>query len=391
MLRQTIEKGTFLALLIVVTLAFGLVISDFNGAIFWAAVFALIFMPLQRKFLKFFNYKRNLASLASLLFCLLLVIIPLTLILIGIIQECLNLVKMVKDPATGQVNIKPYIDNLVAAIPPDWLAWANDHLADINVQERIEQVLSASVSFAAPKLVNWGQNTFGFAIAFCVMLYLLYFFFRDGEELAKRIIECIPLSHEYKTHLFQKFATVVKATVKGNIVIAVIQGFLGGVAFYVLGIQGALLWGVLMSFLSLLPAVGASLIWIPVAAYLLITKQYIFGVGLILFGSLVIGMVDNVLRPILVGKDTKLPDYVVLVTTLGGMSLVGLNGFVIGPLIAALFVATWGLFDNERVGEETKEKHDCQTSAQSRTEAVTLSRSEANQAPAKQMPDGSSN
>lgn len=348
MLRQTIEKGTFLALLILVTLAFGLVISDFYGAIFWAAVFALIFMPLHRRFLKFFNYKPNRASLASLLFCVLLVIIPLTLILIGIIQEGVSLVQMLKDPVTGQVNIKPYISKLVASIPPDWLARADEYLADINVQERIEQLLSGTVSFAAPKLVNWGQNTFSFAIAFFVMLYLLFFFFRDGESLAKRIIDCIPLSKDYKIHLFQKFATVVKATVKGNIVIAIIQGFLGGIAFYVLGIQGALLWGVLMSFLSLLPAVGASLVWVPVAVYLLITKQYVSGVGLILFGSLVIGMVDNVLRPVLVGKDTKLPDYVVLITTLGGMSLVGLNGFVIGPLIAALFVATWGLFDNER-------------------------------------------
>ncbi|MFO6181537.1 AI-2E family transporter, partial [Pseudomonas aeruginosa] len=122
------------------------------------------------------------------------------------------------------------------------------------------------------------------------------------------------------------------------------QGALGGLIFWVLGIEGALLWGTLMAFLSLLPAIGAALIWAPVAAYFLLTGAIWQGVVLILFCVVVIGLVDNILRPILVGKDTKMPDYVVLISTLGGMALFGLNGFVIGPLIAALFMASWDLF-----------------------------------------------
>ncbi|MBB1208473.1 AI-2E family transporter, partial [Klebsiella pneumoniae] len=114
----------------------------------------------------------------------------------------------------------------------------------------------------------------------------------------------------------------------GNIAVAASQGALGGIIFSILGIQGALLWGVIMGFLSLLPAVGAGLIWAPVAIYFLLTGATIKGAVLIAFGVLVIGMVDNVLRPILVGKDTKMPDYVVLISTLGGMALFGLNGFV---------------------------------------------------------------
>jgi predicted PurR-regulated permease PerM len=176
------------------------------------------------------------------------------------------------------------------------------------------------------------------------MLYLLFFLLRDGRALAARIREAIPLDAEHKDQLAQKFTTVIRATVKGNIVVAASQGALGGLIFWLLDIQGPVMWGVLMAFLSLLPAVGASLIWGPVAIYFLATGATGQAAILTAYGIGVIGLVDNLLRPLLVGKDTKMPDYVVLISTLGGMALFGLTGFVIGPVIAALFMATWGLF-----------------------------------------------
>jgi predicted PurR-regulated permease PerM len=179
------------------------------------------------------------------------------------------------------------------------------------------------------------------------MLYLLFFLLRDGAALGARIGRAIPLETEHKRQLVTKFTTVIRATVKGNIVVAASQGALGGLIFWILGIQGPVLWGVLMAFLSLLPAVGAGLIWLPVAIYFLATGAVWQGVVLIAYGIGVIGLVDNVLRPILVGKDTKMPDYVVLISTLGGLALFGLTGFVIGPVIAALFMATWDLFSPE--------------------------------------------
>ena len=142
--------------------------------------------------------------------------------------------------------------------------------------------------------------------------------------------------------------TCVRATVKGGILVAIVQGALGGIAFWFLGIHAALLWAVLMAFLSLIPAVGATLVWLPVAIYFLATGAVWQGIGLILYGVLVIGLVDNVLRPFLVGKETKLPDYVVLISTLGGIEVFGLNGFVIGPLIAAMFMVSWEIFSASR-------------------------------------------
>jgi predicted PurR-regulated permease PerM len=149
------------------------------------------------------------------------------------------------------------------------------------------------------------------------------------------------LSDDLQRDLSAKFTNVIRATMKGNIIVAIVQGALGGLAFWFLGIGGALLWAVLMAFLSLLPAIGTALVWLPVAIYLLATGEIWQGVALIAYGVLIIGLVDNVLRPILVGKDTKMPDYVVLLSTLGGMAVFGFAGFIIGPIIAAMFMALW--------------------------------------------------
>jgi len=215
-------------------------------------------------------------------------------------------------------------------------------LADL--QERLTSGLVAGGQFIAGQALNIGQNTAQFVIGLGIMLYLLFFLMRDGSALSRKIKQAIPLSDAHKRTLFVKFTAVVRATVKGNIAVAAVQGFLGGVMFWILGIQGALLWAVVMGLLSLLPAVGAGLIWGPVAIYYLVAGRWAEGLGVLAFGVVVIGLVDNILRPILVGKDTQMPDYVVLIATLGGMALFGLNGFVIGPLIAALFIAVWDLF-----------------------------------------------
>ena len=134
---------------------------------------------------------------------------------------------------------------------------------------------------------------------------------------------------------------------KGNLLVAAAQGALGGIAFWVLGVHAPILWALLMGFLSLLPAIGGALVWVPVTIYLLMVGQTWQGIGLFLFCIVGVGLIDNVLRPVLVSKDTKLPDYVILVSTLGGLAVIGINGFVIGPVIAALFVAAWQLLAAE--------------------------------------------
>jgi predicted PurR-regulated permease PerM len=202
--------------------------------------------------------------------------------------------------------------------------------------------------FFATQALSIGQNTFAFIIDLFIVLYLLFFLLRDGDGLARRIRDAIPLRPEQQRDLFNKFTAVIRATIKGTLVVAIVQGALGGLIFWALGVHAAVLWGALMAVLSLLPAVGSALVWVPVAIYFFVTGHIWQGIVLVAFGVLVIGLVDNVLRPVLVGKETKIPDYVVLVATLGGIAIFGVNGFVIGPVIAAMFMAVWDLFSTSR-------------------------------------------
>jgi predicted PurR-regulated permease PerM len=219
-----------------------------------------------------------------------------------------------------------------------------------SLQERAAETLSQVGQALASQALNVGQDTLRFVASVGVMLYVLFFLFRDGPRIGHDIRLSLPFSPAVSDALIARFAEVVRATVKGNVIIATLQGTIGGVTFWLLGIPGALVWGAIMVFLSLLPAIGAALVWAPWALYLVLSGNWLSGGILVVVGVAVIGLVDNLLRPPLVGNASRLPDYVVLVSTLGGLALFGINGFVIGPLIAALFVACWTLFRDSRAG-----------------------------------------
>lgn len=340
----TLHFRSFLLLLTAISIAFISILLPFYAAIFWGGVLAVIFTPLHRRLLSLLGGRSpNLAAFLTLLCITLIVILPMLFIAASLANEVAGLYTRIN---SGQLNLGGYYEQIVGALPPSVHGWLDSFgLGDLlSIREKLSAGALQASQFLAKQAVNIGQNTFQFVVGLGIMLYLLFFLLRDGAIIVPRLRRLIPLEDSHRHGLFQKFATVVRATVKGNIVIAATQGLLGGLMFAFLGIQGALFWGVTMAFLSLLPAVGASLIWVPVAIYFLVTGALWQGIVLILFGVLVIGLLDNLLRPILVGKDTKLPDYVVLISTLGGLSVFGLNGFVIGPLFAALFMACWDLF-----------------------------------------------
>jgi predicted PurR-regulated permease PerM len=342
-----LEDRTFLFLLIVVSLAFAWVLWPFFGAVFWGAVLAILFAAPHRRLLRSMGQRRTLAALATVIIVLMMVILPLILIAALLLQEGLTVYARIQ---SGDLNIGRYFQQVFGALP----AWVTDLLDGFGltnfgaIQERLSTGLMKGSQFLVTQLLSIGQNTFDFIVNLIIVLYLLFFLLRDGDNLAKHIRDAVPLHAEQQRDLFSRFITVIRATVKGNVVVAIVQGLLGGLIFWVLGVHAPALWGVLMAFLSLLPAVGSALIWLPVAIYFLVTGAVWQGIVLIAFGVLVIGLVDNILRPLLVGKDTKMPDYVVLISTLGGMAIFGLNGFVIGPVIAALFIAVWDTVASSR-------------------------------------------
>lgn len=337
-----LEFKSLLALVLAATLLFLLILWPFFGAVCWAVFLAIVFWPMHRHMLKGSHGRPNMAAAASLTVILLIVILPLALVAASITQEASVFVGKLR---SGEIQLGVYFERAVAALPA-WLRGILERfgIAEFNLlQQKILASLGASGQQLTSRAFSIGQGTLDFAIGFFVMLYVVFFLFRDGDRLAEKIAKTIPLREEHTERLLKQFATVVRATVKGNIVVALVQGALGGLAFLVLGLPGPMLWGAVMALFSLLPAVGAFLIWAPVAAYFFFTGELVKATGLSLWGALVIGLVDNFLRPILVGRDTRIPDWLVLVATLGGIVVFGLNGFVIGPVIAAVFLVSWDM------------------------------------------------
>jgi predicted PurR-regulated permease PerM len=343
-----LEDKTFLFLVVVVSLAFAWILWPFFGAVLWGTILAILFVPLYRRLMRSMAHRRTLAALATVMIVLLIVILPLVLIGALLLQEALGVYAKFQ---SGELDLGRFFQQVLGALP----GWVSDLLNRFglsnlsSMQDKLSTGLMQGSQLVAAKVFDIGQNTLDLVVNLGIVLYLLFFFLRDGDGLARRIRTAVPLHADQQRELFNMFTTVIRATVKGNVVMAIVQGALGGLIFWFLGVHAAVLWAVVMAFLSLLPAVGSALVWVPVAIYFLVTGATWQGIVLIAFGVLVIGMVDNVLRPILVGKDTKMPDYVVLISTLGGMAIFGLNGFVIGPVIAAMFMSVWEIFVASRV------------------------------------------
>jgi predicted PurR-regulated permease PerM len=337
-----LEFKALLVLVLAASVLFALILWPFFGAVCWAVFIAIVFWPLQQRVLRNAKGRRGMAAFATLLIVLLIVILPLSLVAATVAEEAATVVGKLR---SGELNPAEYFLRIVEVLP----SWAQAVLQRLGItefgllQQKVLATLGQSGQAITARAFTIGQVTLDFIVGFFVMLYVLYFLLRDGDQLSDAVAHRMPLRQEHTDRLLTQFATVVRATVKGNVLVALVQGALGGVAFLVLGVAGAMLWGAVMALLSLLPAVGAALVWGPVALYFLATGAIVKGVGLTIWGAVVIGLVDNVLRPVLVGKDTRMPDYLVLIATLGGLAVFGLNGFVIGPVIAAVFLVSWDM------------------------------------------------
>lgn len=343
----TSENVGFAALVVIVTAAFCWLMTPYFGAILWGLVAAIVFRPLYQQLTIRLGGRKGLAATLTLLLIIALVIIPAALVGVSLVQEASGLYAQVQ---TGGIDFSGLIRKLNAALPTSITRFAQKYdLMDANrLRALIGTGLSSGLRSVATQALTVGQGALSFLAALGVMLYLTWFLLRDGESLGGRFRAALPLKPLLRDHLIDKFVLVIRAIMKGSVLVAVMQGIVGGLIFWFLGIEGALLWGLLMGFFSLVPAVGTGIIWVPVALYLLITGSVWEGAVLVFCGLFVIGLIDNLLRPLLVGKDTKLPDFVVLIATVAGLELFGLSGFIIGPIIAALFIAVWDLVTEMR-------------------------------------------
>ena len=371
--------GFFILILAIATFAFFEVLSPYFSPILWAAILAVIFHPLKSYLRGRLGERNGLAALLTLLCICLIVFTPLAIIASSLVVETNAVYHKLQ---TNSAQFPAVFADLLQHLP----RWAKHYLAENNldtageIQQKLSSFALKGGQYLAGSAFIIGRGTFSFTVGFGVMLYLLFFLLKDGSYLVHLILEALPLSTYVKHHLLVKFAAVARATVKGTVVVGIVQGILGGLAFWFTGIDGSL-WGALMAFLSLIPAVGSAIIWVPAAVFFFATGAVWKGLFLVGFFVVIVGLVDNILRPLLVGKDTKMPDYLILIATLGGMEIYGINGFVIGPVIAALFIACWNLLsgrDNreniEVIDEEVIEegKKQSETAAEAAAEAAAV-------------------
>jgi predicted PurR-regulated permease PerM len=348
--KDAVHRGFFLLLLLAVTVAFFGLIDDFFKAIFWAAVLAMMFRPLHQKLLEVMPMRPALNALLTTLAVIVAVLIPVSLTALAVAQEAANLAR---DLEAGEIDTEAtllWVEQRVPFLP----GLLERFQIDVErIQEGVSTAAIASGRWIAGNAVTIGQNTLQFFLHLFVMLYLLFFFIMDGKSILLAIARVLPLDLDLQENLRARFANVARATLKGTFLISALQGFIGGIVFWALGIRAAVLWGVVMALFALIPAVGPPIIWLPAAIVLIASGQLTKGLILILVGVIVIGLVDNLLRPVLVGRDARLPDYIILLTTLGGIAVFGLSGVLIGPIIAALFFTVWtSLADRDAVAEQ---------------------------------------
>jgi predicted PurR-regulated permease PerM len=346
----TTQYAFFLTLLLLVSVAFVGLIQAFLLPLFWAATLAIVFHPVYERVQALLNHRATVAALLTLGMILVAVILPLFFVGLAVVHEAAALYQRLE---TRQIDLQEALRAVERLLPT-----VTKYLERFGIEtERLQQDLATAAvtisRFLGTQALNIGQDALRLGVLFFLMLYLLFFFLRDGRQIVAAVIRALPLGDRRERLLLAKFATVVRATIKGTLVVGVVQGTLGGVLFAVLGISAAVFWGVLMTVLSLLPAVGSGFIWVPAAVILFATGHVVKALILLGGGILVIGLVDNLLRPLLIGRDTRMPDYLVLLSTLGGLTVFGISGFVIGPVIAALFLAVWDMFALEHEGEGT--------------------------------------
>jgi predicted PurR-regulated permease PerM len=339
-----LESRVFVALVLATTVFFLWMVRAFLVPVFWAAVFAVLFQPLFLWLKRRLRGRRTLAAIAATLAVVFAVLVPAALLLAAVTQQALWLYDRI---ATGEANLQAPIDLVERHLPAVTEFVGRYGVGMEQVRTSIEGAAIFGTQYIATRALAFGQNVLFAAIFFLLMLYLLFFFFRDGDRILQASMRAVPMGDLRAKRLVAKFAQVARATVKGTLVVAVVQGVLGGVLFSVVGIQAAVFWGVLMGILSILPAVGPMLVWLPAAVILFAMGALWQGLVVMFCGVLIVSMVDNLLRPILVGRETQMPDYFVLLATLGGLTMFGIAGFVAGPIVAALFLVMWDMFAEE--------------------------------------------
>jgi predicted PurR-regulated permease PerM len=334
------RQGFLLLLVAAITLLFVLVIQRFLLAVFLAAVLAGMAYPLYRWILRRLRGRRGLASIATLLVLVLGIALPLAGFLTLVAAEAVQVSQSAGEWFRSQSDRLDDLRELLARLPfAERLLPEGEALA-----EQFRSIASSTGPALMGTVAAATRGTMAFFLQLFVLLYAMFFFLMDGPAILRRILYYMPLDPAEEEALLERFVSVTRATLKGSLLIGAIQGALAGVAFWALGVPGPAFWGTVMVVLSVIPALGAALVWVPAVGYLLLVDRAGAAIALLVWGALVVSTIDNFLRPRLVGRDAKMSDLLILLSTLGGIFVFGAMGFIVGPIVAALFVAIWDIY-----------------------------------------------
>ena len=338
--REQFGRVFVLLLAIGISIVFFGMIKRMAVALLLAAIFAGMFHPMYRRFVDWLGGRRVPAALITLVGLILVVFIPLSIFLGIVAAQALEVTHSVGPWIERQIEQPDQLDRLLWSNPR--LEWLQPYQHEL--MTKISELAGMVGTFLVNSVAAATRGTASFLLSAFVMLYAFFFFLMSGRELLERVLYYIPLEPEDENLMVEKFLSVTRATLKGSLVIGIVQGLLAGAGFAVAGIEGSAFWGTVMAVMSIIPAVGTGLVWVPAVIYLFVIGKTGVAIALGVWCLVVVGTVDNFLRPALVGRDTKMPDLMVLISTLGGLFYFGAVGFIIGPVVAALFIAVWEIY-----------------------------------------------
>jgi predicted PurR-regulated permease PerM len=334
------SNTTFFVILGLVTILFLYLLLPFFFPIFWAAVIAGVFRPLYSRINRKLN-RPNLSTALFFLFIALILMLPTGFIGTLVFNESVQVYETLSPDAK---NMDRNFQHLIDAITGNSIA-EMFHLNKEMLVEKTTEVVQGITKYIFVHLTDLTQNTLGLLVQFAIMLYTLFYFVRDGDRFLRMAMKILPLGMGREKLLFDRFIVTAKSTLKVTLIIGGIQGGLGGIVFFVTAVEGALIWGLLMILMAIVPVVGCSIIWAPAGILMLLMGHIWEGVLILAVGFLVISTVDNLLRPILIGQDVEMHPLLIFLSTLGGIILFGFSGFVIGPVVTSLLIAIWEMYE----------------------------------------------
>ncbi len=342
-LSMNLNRYSVLLLVVIVSFVFFEMVRGFILTIVMAGLFAGLLQGWYKWFLKLCRGKRLVASGLTLLAFVLIILIPLVFFTAMLVEQAISATTSFEPFLNGTLDTP----EMAVAVWLESIPYLSDFLPEEQqLIEAIDNVVRSIGTFMVDGLSKATTGTVNFLFQTFIMLFTMFYFLIDGKNYLKKALYYIPLSNDQEALLLDKFVRVTKATLKGTLIIGAVQGSIAGTAMWVAGVPNTLFWGVIMAVLSVIPALGPAMVWLPAGIILVVQGEYTAGIGLIAFCAVVVSSIDNVIRPSLVGKDAQLPDLMILFGTLGGLAFFGIAGFILGPVIAALFMTAWEIYGN---------------------------------------------